>query len=109
MAQPHASLARYVLTYLALLGLATLALVLSRLPPTLAIVLSLAIAFAKALLVLAVFMHLREERFSYRFVMLISTVLVCIFVALTTLDPLTRGPYPPLPSQNPSYRTATTQ
>jgi hypothetical protein len=38
--------------------------------------------------------------------MVIATVLVCILVALTTLDPMTRAPYPPAPSKNIEFRAS---
>lgn len=66
----------------------------------------LLIASIKAVAVLMYFMHLCEERFSFRFVMLVSSMLVIVLIVLTLLDPLTRGPYPPGPSHNPSFRSA---
>ena len=96
-------LSTYVGTFIALLALATLSLLLKGLPDAAAITLSLAIALIKASAVLLFFMHLIEERFSYRFVMIVSTLLVCILIGLTTLDPITRAPFPPAPSHNQSF------
>ena len=96
-------LSTYIFTYMALLALATLSLLLSGLPDALALTLSLAIGAVKAAAVLLLFMHLIEEPFSYRFVMIVSSVLVCILIALTVLDPITRAPFPPPPSHNDSY------
>jgi cytochrome c oxidase subunit IV len=103
-ATPHVSLRAYIVTYVGLLGLATLSLVLSGLPDTAAFTVSMFIAVIKAIAVLLFFMHLIEQRFSYRFVMIVSALLVCILIALTTLDPMTRAPYPPPPSQNAAFR-----
>ena len=102
-AHHNVQLSTYVYTYLALLALATLSLLLSGLAGTLALTLALAIAAIKATAVLLRFMHLSEEPFSYRFVMIVSSLLVCVLIALTALDPITRAPFPPAPSQNSSY------
>jgi cytochrome c oxidase subunit IV len=101
------SLRTYLLTFVGLVGLATLSLVLSGLPDTISFTLSMVIASIKAIAVLLFFMHLIEERFSYRFVMIVSAMLVCILIALTTLDPMTRAPYPPPPSKNIAFRAGT--
>jgi caa(3)-type oxidase subunit IV len=103
MSTPPAKLSTYIYTYLGLVALATLSLLLSGLPEGLAITLSLAIAALKAAAVLLLFMHLIEEPFSYRFVMIVSTVLVCVLIALTVLDPVTRAPFAPPPNRNDSY------
>lgn len=106
MAQPHTQrvkLSTYLLTYVVLIALATVSLFLKGLPEPLAVALSLVIAGVKAVAVLLHFMHLIEERFSTRYVMVVSSVLVGILIILTTLDPLTRGPFPPGPSRNPSF------
>lgn len=99
----HTTLGSYLWTYAILLALATLAWQLTGLPHGLALSLSLAIALVKAVLVLMRFMHLREESFSFRYIMLISALLVSILIVLTTLDPLTRGPHAPAPEHNASY------
>lgn len=96
-------LSTYIGTFAALVVLATISLLLTGLPDTLAVTLSLCIAAVKAVAVLLFFMHLIEEPFSYRFVMLVSALLVTVFIVLTTLDPVTRAPFPPPPSRNASY------
>ena len=96
-------LSTYLGTFAALVVLATISLLLTGLPDTLAVTLSLCIATVKAIVVLLFFMHLIEESFSSRFVMLVSTLLVTVFIVLTTLDPATRAPFPPPPSRNASY------
>jgi cytochrome c oxidase subunit 3 len=64
------------------------------------LILSLVIAFIKALLVLWFFMHLYQQRGANRLVVLVSFVLLAILVALTAADVATRHTYPraPLPS-----------
>lgn len=99
----HVKLKTYVVTYVGLVALATLSLILKGLPEAVAVTLSLIIACVKAVAVLMIFMHLIEERFSFRFTMLVSSLLVGVLIVLTTLDPLTRAPYPPGPSHNPGY------
>jgi cytochrome c oxidase subunit IV len=112
MLQPYkpspVTLRAYIATYIALLVLATASWLFAGLPDGSALIVALGIAAIKAVLVLLFFMHLIEERFSYRFVMLIAVVLVGVFISLTVLDPLTRGPYPPGPSQNTRFRRAAT-
>ena len=103
----HVKLSTYVITFAALLALATLSLLLRGLPDSVAVALSLIIALVKALGVLLFFMHLIEERFSFRFVMLVSSLLVVVLVVLTTLDPMTRAPFPPSPGRNPTYAQGT--
>jgi caa(3)-type oxidase subunit IV len=95
-----------VVAYIALIALATLSWLLGGVFGHAALGVALAIGAIKALLVWLVFMHLREERFSYRVVMLVALVLVGIFVGLTLLDPLTRAPFPPAPEQNPGFAHA---
>lgn len=95
----------YVGTFVTLLTLATLSLLLSELRGTVALTVALGIAAIKALLVLLYFMHLRDERFSFRFVLVVSTVLCCLLIGLTALDPVTRA-HPEGPSHNPRFEQA---
>jgi cytochrome c oxidase subunit 4 len=62
------------------------------------VVVSLVIATAKATLVAAVFMHLLEERFASRAVLLVAGILLTILIVLTSADVLTRHTFPPAPS-----------
>lgn len=86
----HAGLRTYVITYLSLLLLATVSwmLVVFHVPGEGPI--AIGIAIVKAVLVLAYFMHLAEESFSFKLTIATSVILVMIFVGLTALDPLTR-------------------
>jgi caa(3)-type oxidase subunit IV len=86
------SIRAYVWTYAALLSLATASWLLASLHIPGAVALGLGIGAIKALLVLAYFMHLAEEPFSFKLVIAVSAVLVAVFIGLTALDPLTRSP-----------------
>jgi cytochrome c oxidase subunit 4 len=104
----HLSGRDYLLTFLALLFLATLSFLLSFLRwKTGDLVISLVIATAKALLVLFFFMHLVEQRFANRVVVLVSVMLMALLLALTAADVATRdtAQVRPLPSAgNGFYR-----
>jgi cytochrome c oxidase subunit 4 len=100
----HVSGVAYVLTFVGLLALATLSLLLSFLHwPTGDLVVSLVIAFVKMVLVLFFFMHLVEEPFSSRVVVLGSLMFVTLLVLLTTIDVHSRHTFPagarPSPTQ----------
>ena len=100
----HVTVRHYAWTYALVIALATLSLGLTLADVHSGIAVALAIAFVKAFLVLGWFMHLVEESFGFKLVMLISTLLVLVLIALTVLDPLTRTPYPPPPADNHEYR-----
>lgn len=85
------SLRTYVLTYLALLALATVSWLIAGLHVPGGIAIGLGIGAIKALLVLAYFMHLESESFSFKLVIAVAVVLVAIFVGLAVLDPVTRA------------------
>jgi|SRR4051812_46287981 caa(3)-type oxidase subunit IV len=87
----HVSMRTYVLTYLSLLALATLSWLIAALHLPGGVILAIAIGAIKAVLVLAYFMHLAEEGFSFKLTMATSAVMVLIFIGLTVLDPLTRA------------------
>ncbi len=95
----------YLVTFVGLLGLATLSLLLSFLHwPTGDLVVSLVIAFAKMVLVLFFFMHLVEEPFSSRLTVLAALIFVTLLVLLTTIDVHSRKTFPakerPSPTQS---------
>jgi cytochrome c oxidase subunit 4 len=88
----------YLLTFAALIALATGSLLLSFVHwPAGDLPLSLVIALAKALLVLWFFMHLAEQRFSNRFVVAVSVLMVVLLVALASVDVATRRTFPARP------------
>src|SRR5438552_2437082 len=103
MAHKHVTATGYLLTYLALLTLATGSLLLSFLPWVVGqLVTSLAIAVVKAVLVLWFFMHLYEQRFANRMVVLVSVLLVVLLVVLSSLDVATRHTFPKALRPSPS-------
>ncbi|HKU37941.1 MAG TPA: cytochrome C oxidase subunit IV family protein [Polyangiales bacterium] len=87
----HVSMRAYVLTYASLLVLATVSWLVAVLHVPGAVILAIAIGALKAVLVLAYFMHLAEEGFSFKLSIAAAAVMVLIFIGLTVLDPLTRG------------------
>lgn len=98
MAQKQVTAFGYVVTFVALLALATISLLLSflhgerwNLP------VALAIATLMATLVLFYFMHLIEQRFTHRFAMLLSLLFVGLIVGLTSADVATRHTLPARP------------
>jgi cytochrome c oxidase subunit 4 len=85
----------YVITWVALIVLATLSLLLSFIhfePGDL--IVSLVIAAAKAFLVLWFFMHLAEERFSSRVAIMVALGLMGVLIALVVTDVATRHTFP---------------
>ena len=99
----HVSGVGYLLTYLGLIALATLSLGLSFLHwSTGDLVISLVIAAVKATLVFWFFMHLHEQRFANRMVVLVSFAMVSILIALMALDVASRHTDPPAPRPSSS-------
>lgn len=90
--QDHArrELKKYVLTYAALLVLATVSWLLAIVHVPGGVVFGILIGAVKAVLVLAFFMHLADEAFSFKLAIAVSTILVAIFIGLTVVDPATR-------------------
>ncbi|HZU97168.1 MAG TPA: cytochrome C oxidase subunit IV family protein [Planctomycetota bacterium] len=83
----------YFLVYLGLVALSALTFGLSFAPiGAIEIPAALAIAIAKALLVLLFFMHLVEEKRPYWIFMLTGALLLAILVAIMALDVVTREP-----------------
>lgn len=107
MAKSNASVTtrHYVYAYAALIALASASLGLSLLPVHTGLGVALGIGALKAFIVLAWFMHLVEENFGSKVFMVLASLLVFTLVLLTTLDPLTRAPYPPAPAQNVVFRS----
>ena len=86
----HVSMRAYVLTYISLLVLATLSWLIAVGHVPGGAILAISIGVIKAVLVLAYFMHLAEEGFSFKLTMATAVAVVVIFIGLTVLDPLTR-------------------
>lgn len=94
----HVTLRTYVWTYVILLLLATLSWIVAVLHVPGGAPIAIGIGALKALLVLAYFMHLSEEAFSFRLAISIAALMVLVFIGLSVIDPLTRTPYAPAPS-----------
>ena len=98
MSERHITGIGYLLTFVALLVLATLSLGLSFLHWTTGdLVVSLVIAGVKALLVLWFFMHLAEQRFTNRLTVLVSVLFVALLVGLAAADVGSRRLFPKAP------------
>ncbi len=96
--EKHVTAFGYLATYIALIVLATISLLLSFVHwPAGDLVISLVIAGVKAVLVLWFFMHLYEQRFANRFVVLVSFAFVALLVSLVAIDVASRHTYPPAP------------
>jgi cytochrome c oxidase subunit 4 len=65
------------------------------LPMPISIILALAVAFLKAGLVSAIFMHLYSEERAYTMILVMSLFFCAVFFGLTLLDVLTRGSVAP--------------
>lgn len=89
----------HLLTYLALVVLATASLLLALLwrSPGWVLVVGLAIAVAKMLLVLWFFMHLAEQPFRTGLVTAVALLFVAILITLTVTDVVTRDSMQPRP------------
>jgi cytochrome c oxidase subunit 4 len=98
----------YLLTWLALIVLAAISLGLSFLHlPAFDLSASLVIATVKAALVAWFFMHLAEQPFASRLVLLVSVLLFALLISLTALDVASRRTFPKGPrpgDQNAFYR-----
>jgi caa(3)-type oxidase subunit IV len=89
--------AHYLFAYLGLVLLATASLCLSMVHWQGGLAVSLAIAMLKAILVLWIFMHLAEQRFSSGLVMLIAALFISLLAGLATADVATRHTFPARP------------
>lgn len=76
---------KYVLTWLALVALATLSLLVSSGPGV-----ALAIATVKAVLVAAIFMHLASDRASHRIALILAAVFFALLIVGVLADVGTR-------------------
>jgi cytochrome c oxidase subunit IV len=64
---------------------------------------ALTISVVKTFIVLFIFMHLIEQRFANRLIVIVTFLFIVLMVALTAADPLTRTTFPrtPDPSAKP--------
>jgi cytochrome c oxidase subunit IV len=104
MIHAHVTLGKTIATYVALLVFTFLSFGASKLglsgPMELGV--ALTISVLKTLLVLFIFMHLVEQRFANRLIVIVTFLFIVLLVSLTAADPLTRKTYPRTP--DPSAR-----
>jgi cytochrome c oxidase subunit 4 len=95
---------QYVLTYVALIALATASLLvaLAFQRPYADVGIAMAIATAKTVLVVAFFMHMLEQPFHTRFALVVAALLVLILVGLTVTDVVSREVFSPRPLPPPT-------
>src|SRR5437762_2657760 len=102
----HLTATQYVLTWAALIVLAAISLGASFLGWTSAdLAISLVIASMKATLVAWFFMHLAEQRFANRLVVVIAVLLFALLISLMALDVATRHTFPkgPRPGEDNQF------
>ncbi|TKD09497.1 cytochrome C oxidase subunit IV family protein [Polyangium fumosum] len=98
MISAHVTTPKLVVSWLALLVLTFLSFGTSRLGLGEAeLVIALAISVVKTLVVLFIFMHLVEQRFANRLIVILTFLFIVLLVTLTVADPLTRKTFPPRP------------
>ena len=101
MTHAPSSWVRYLVVWLALLALTALSFLFSLAHlGTVDVAVALGIAVVKSALVVLVFMHLAEERFSVSMVPLVAVFFFVLLGALVVTDVLTRHTFPraPVPS-----------
>lgn len=104
MMHAHVTLGKTVFTWIVLLVLTALSFGVSRLGLSGAMELAaaMAISVTKTVFVLFIFMHLLEQRFANRLIVIVTALFIVLLVTLSVADPLTRKTYPRLP--DPSAR-----
>jgi cytochrome c oxidase subunit 4 len=95
MARRHVSSAAYLATFGSLIALTALTFSVSFLElGAFEVPVALAIAMAKGTLVALFFMHLIEQRFVNRMVLIISVLFIALLVTLVVADVATRHTFP---------------
>lgn len=87
---------QYLATFVALAALASVSLLLALFwkVPYWSVVVGMGLATAKAFLVLWYFMHMAEQPFRTRLVVMVSALLVILLISLTAADVTTRHHIP---------------
>ncbi len=104
MIHAHVTQPKLVVSWLALLVLTFLSFGISRAGlGGYELVIALTISVVKTFVVLFIFMHLVEQRFANRLVVILTFLFIVLLVTLTVADPLTRKTFPqrPDPSASP--------
>jgi cytochrome c oxidase subunit 4 len=98
MISAHVTTPKLVVSWLALLGLTFLSFGISRVGLGEAeLFIALGISFVKTFVVLFIFMHLVEQRFANRLIVILTFLFIALLVTLTVADPLTRKTFPQRP------------
>jgi len=98
MIRAHVTLTKIFVSWLVLLALTLLSFGTSRLGlGESELFIALGIAVAKTMIVLMIFMHLAEQRFANRLVVILTFLFILLLVVLTAADPATRKTFPPRP------------
>ena len=104
MISAHVTTPKLVVSWIALLVLTFLSFGISRLGLGEAeLLIALGISVVKTFVVLFIFMHLVEQRFANRLIVILTFLFIALIVSLTVADPLTRKTFPmrPDPAANP--------
>jgi cytochrome c oxidase subunit 4 len=99
MIRSHVTVTKTVLSWLALLVLTFVSFGASRLGygGGTELMIALTISVVKTLIVLFIFMHLIEQRFANRLIVIVTFLFIVLLVTLTAADPLTRKTFPQRP------------
>ncbi|MDI1480966.1 cytochrome C oxidase subunit IV family protein [Polyangium sp. y55x31] len=98
MISAHVTTPKLIGSWIALLVLTFLSFGTSRLGlGEVELLIALSISVAKTLIVLFIFMHLVEQRFANRLIVILTFLFIALLVSLTVADPLTRKTFPPRP------------
>jgi cytochrome c oxidase subunit IV len=104
MIHAHVTATKTLIAWVALLGLTFLSFGASRLGLSggAELFVALTISMVKTVIVLFIFMHLVEQRFANRLIVIVTFLFIVLMVSLTAADPLTRKTFPRTP--DPSAR-----
>jgi len=98
MIRAHVTGKKLLLAWLGLLALTFISFGASRLAHgSVEMLVALGISVVKTLVVLFIFMHLIEQRFANRLIVILTLLFTLLMVSLTMADPLTRKTYPMRP------------
>ncbi|MRG92182.1 cytochrome C oxidase subunit IV family protein [Polyangium spumosum] len=98
MIRAHVTTPKLVVSWVALLVLTFLSFGISRVGLGEAeLVIALGISVVKTFVVLFIFMHLVEQRFANRLIVILTFLFIVLLVTLTVADPMTRKTFPMRP------------
>ncbi|MBK9258984.1 MAG: cytochrome C oxidase subunit IV family protein [Polyangiaceae bacterium] len=104
MIRAHVTGTKMLVSWIALLVLTFISFGISRVGLTggAELAAALTISIVKTFIVLFIFMHLIEQRFANRLIVIVTFLFIVLLVTLTAADPMTRKTYPKTP--DPSAR-----